>query len=249
MEHLQTQQGVFGIATGARVLTQLMDQVFSDIKFKFVSHYPDGIVIYIDSFEDHIGHLYKVFHRLLHVGLTVNLIKVKFATLHFSFVGHTILPLGVSVDPDRTKVIRIRNLPPQHDVRGIARFMGMVFFFHKFIPQFAELATPLNLLHKKNVKFVWGSIQQCAFEDLKLAINKPVLCTANFSCRFIMQTDTFFSAVLLKVFDGNHQPIAHASHTLSPQERKFSSYELECFVVLFILEKFRPLCGACGVRP
>jgi hypothetical protein len=32
---------LFGIATGAQVLTQLLDQVFSDVKFKFVFHYLD----------------------------------------------------------------------------------------------------------------------------------------------------------------------------------------------------------------
>jgi hypothetical protein len=232
----------FGIATGAQVLTRLLDQVFSDVKFKFVFHYLDDLVIYSDSFEEHIGHLREVFRRLRNAGLTVNPAKVKFATTHLFFLGHIISPSGVSVDPDRTKAIRKFQTP--RDDKGIASFVGMVNFFHKFIPQFAERAAPLNLLRKKGVKFVWGPAQQRAFEDLKLAIiNPPVLCMADFSRKFILQTDACSSAVaavLLQDFDGDRQPIAYASRTLSQQERKFSAYELECLAVLFGLEKFRP---------
>jgi hypothetical protein len=36
----------FGIATGAQVLTHLLDQVFSDVKFTCVFHYLDDLVMY-----------------------------------------------------------------------------------------------------------------------------------------------------------------------------------------------------------
>ena len=232
----------FGIATGAQVLTRLLDQVFSDIKFKYVFHYLDDLVIYSDSFDEHLHHLREVFTRLRKAGLTVNPTKVKFATTQLSFLGHIIAPSGVSVDPDRTK--SIRDFPPPRDVKGIARFIGMVNFFHKFIPHFAERAAPLNLLCKKDTPFVWGLEQQQAFQDLKLAItNPPVLRMADFSRRFILQTDASslaVAAVLLQEYEGERQPIAFASRTLSLQERKFSAYELECLAVLFGLEKFRP---------
>jgi hypothetical protein len=84
----------------------------------------------------------------------VNPAKVKFATSQLSFLGHIISPYGVSVDPDRTSAIRSFPLP--RDVKGVPRFMGMVNFFHKFIPQFAKRAAPFNLLHKKGVQFIWG---------------------------------------------------------------------------------------------
>jgi hypothetical protein len=38
----------FGIATGAQVLTRLLDKVFSGVKFKYVFHYLDDLVIYSD---------------------------------------------------------------------------------------------------------------------------------------------------------------------------------------------------------
>jgi hypothetical protein len=232
----------FGIATGAQVLTRLLDQVFSGVKFRYVFHYLDDLVIYSNSFQEHLLHLREVFTRLRKAGLTVNPGKVKFATSQLSFLGHIIAPSGVSVDPERTSYIR--GFPPPRDVKGVVRFVGMMNYFHKFIPRFTERAAPLNLLRKKDVQFVWPPDQQLAFEDLKLAIINPlVLRIAEFSRPFILQTDASsvaVSAVLLQEFEGERQPIAFSSRTLSYQERKFSAYELECLGVLFGLEKFRP---------
>jgi hypothetical protein len=53
------------------------------------------------------------------------------------------------IDPDRTR--NITNFPPPRDVKGIARFVGMVNVFGKFIPHLADRAGPLNALRKKEV--------------------------------------------------------------------------------------------------
>ena len=86
------------------------------------------------------------------------------------------------------------------------------------------------------MRFVWGQEQQEAFEALKRAISQPpVLGMANFSEKFIIQTDASGAALGA----GVRQPIAYTSQSLSAQERKASStYELECLAVLFGTEKF-----------
>ena len=40
----------FGIAVGAQVLTRLLDQIFSDIKFRYLYHYLDDLVVYSETF-------------------------------------------------------------------------------------------------------------------------------------------------------------------------------------------------------
>ena len=90
---------------------------------------------------------------------------------------------------------------------------------------------------------VWGQEQQEAFDALKRAISRlPVLGMANFSEKFTVQTDASgvaLGAVLSQECNGVRQPIAYASRTLSAQERKASTYELECLAVPFGTEKFR----------
>jgi len=106
------------------------------------------------------------------------------------------------------------------------------------------MAAPLNALRKKGVKFAWGQEQQEAFEALIQAISQPpVLRMADFSEKFILQTDASgvaLGAVLSQECDGVRQPIAYASRALSAQECKASTTcELECLAVHFGTEKFR----------
>jgi hypothetical protein len=71
-------------------------------------------------------------------------------------------------------------------------------------------------------------------------MNSPVLAMADFSRRFVLQTDASSSAlgaVLSQEVQGQRRPIAFASRTLSIQEKKYSAYELE-YLVLFGVEKF-----------
>ena len=144
----------FGLATGAQVLTRLLDRVFQDLKFEFVYHYLDDVVIYSETFEEHLVHVNTVLERLRSAGLTVKPEKVVFATQEISFLGHVISQAGVRIDPERTRAIR--DFAPPRDAKGISRFLGMVNFYHKFIPQLADLAEPLNALRKKGVNYVWG---------------------------------------------------------------------------------------------
>jgi len=90
----------FGLATGAQVLTRLLDRVFQDLKFKIVYHYLDDVVVYSESFEQHLVHIKTVLDRLRSAGLTVKPDKVVFTTQEISFLGHVISPSGVRIDPE-----------------------------------------------------------------------------------------------------------------------------------------------------
>jgi hypothetical protein len=136
----------FGLAMGAQVLTRLLDRVFQDMKFEFVYHYLDDVVIFSQTFEEHLDHIRAVLHHLREAGLTAKPQKLVFTTKEISFLGHLISPGGMSIDPERTRAIQEFLVP--RDVKGISRFIGMVNYYHKFIPQLAEVATPLNSLRK-----------------------------------------------------------------------------------------------------
>ena len=158
--------------------------------------------------------------------------KVRFATPHLSFLGHIVSPNGVVIDSARTQAIS--SFPPPTAPKAIARFMGMVNFFHRFILNLAHIAAPLNQLRKKGVKFCCGSDQQCAFETLKAAVaNPPVLTTADFFKHFILQTDASSVAVLLQQYLEGRKPVAYTSRTFTDLERKYSTYELRGFSLSF----------------
>jgi hypothetical protein len=122
----------------------------------------DDVVVYSETFDQHISRLQEVFERLRRAGLTVRPDKVVFATHEIAFLGHKESPAGVSIDPDRTRAIKDFSSPK--DVAGVSRFIGMVNFYHKFIPNFADVAAPLNQLRRKGESFLWCPDQQKAFD-------------------------------------------------------------------------------------
>jgi hypothetical protein len=110
-------------------------------------------VVYSENYEQLLQRLNKVFSRLSSAGLTVNPNKVMVAMQEIIFLGYPVSPAGIAFDPERTHAIV--DFPPPRDVKGIARFIGMVNFYHKFIMRVADIAAPLNSLRKKGAKFVW----------------------------------------------------------------------------------------------
>jgi hypothetical protein len=61
----------FGLATGAQVLTRFLDHVFQDLKFEFVYHYLDEVVVDKETFEERLVHIQTVLDRLRSEGLNV----------------------------------------------------------------------------------------------------------------------------------------------------------------------------------
>lgn len=231
----------FGLATGAQVLTRLGNLLFNDLRFKNLVNFLDDYVLYAETFEELLSVLDEVLKRFKAAGITINPRKLQIAVQEIVYLGHKISHRGLEVDSGRTRAIR--DYPPPRDAKGIARFIGMINFYSKFIPRFAERAAPLNSLRRKGAKFVWGTAQQSAFDDLKTCIiHPPVLRTPDFNKEFILQTDgssIALGAVLLQEVDGVRMPIAYASRTLTEQERKYCAYEIECLGVLFGCDKFR----------
>lgn len=52
--------------------------------------------------------------------------------------------------------------------KQVSQAVGMIAYYAKFIPNFAQLTALLNYLKRKNVLFHWGPETEHAFQQLKL---------------------------------------------------------------------------------
>jgi hypothetical protein len=107
----------FGLATGAQVLTRLLDKVFEKLKFECVYHYLDDVVVYSKTFEEHLEHVWIALDRLRAAELTVKSDKVMFATKQIFFLGHIMSAEGVRIDPGHTQAIRAS--PPRMQRKSV----------------------------------------------------------------------------------------------------------------------------------
>lgn len=231
----------FGLANGSMVLTDLINKVFGDIKFKFLFSFFDDIVIYSNSFEEHVKHLECVLNRLKKAGLTANPGKMVVGSDRIEFLGHVIHNNSISLSSEKTKPIE--EFPTPRNLKQLARFIGMTAYYSRFIQDYARISAPLNALKKKDAPFIWGPEQQQAFTNLKAALTaSPVLKMPDFDREFVLHTDASRSslgAVLSQEYQGQLLPVAYASRATNIHEKNYSAFELEALGIVFALEKFR----------
>ena len=71
----------------------------------------------------------------------------------------------ITASPDKVKAVR--QYPTPRSVKDVRFYLGLVSFYRRLIPKFAEIAKPLTELTRKNVQFRWEGRQQADFEKLK----------------------------------------------------------------------------------
>ena len=102
--------------------------------------------------------LRKVFLKVRESGLKLNKDKFQFRKNSIVFLGHIISSEGIRVYPSKTEFTELQ------------RFLGMVNYPGKFIPNLAEVTAPLRALLKKDVVLNLQKPQLDAIEKLKTFI-------------------------------------------------------------------------------
>lgn len=231
----------FGLSVSPSSLNRIMFDLFADLRYKFVIVFFDDLLIYSPDMESHLEHVKETLRRLRKANLTVNPKKVNFAQNELKFLGHRISSQGVATDPD--KVVAIRDLPVPKNIKQLQTFIGMVGYYAKFIPDYAQIMTTLNELRKKNVKFIMESKHVQAFNKLKEALSQsPVLRFPDFEKEFILQTDAsqnHIGCVLLQEFEDGLHPIQYASRRLTSAEQRYCTYEQEALACIWAMEKLK----------
>jgi hypothetical protein len=65
--------------------------------------YLDDIIIYSETFGQHLEHLQVIFDQLKDAGLKLNLNKCVFVKEELEFLGHIVCNKGIQTDPAKYK--------------------------------------------------------------------------------------------------------------------------------------------------
>ena len=63
--------------------------------------YPDDIIIFIKSKEEHLEHLKKIFQKLREYGLKMKREKCDFSKKHLQYLDHLVLEQGFKPLPEK----------------------------------------------------------------------------------------------------------------------------------------------------
>ena len=215
----------FGLRNAPATFQRLMNIVVDGLIGCAV--YLDDVVVFSDTWEDHLQRITALFDRLVWAQLTVNLAKCVFARATVTYLGK-VVGQG-EVRPVEAKLETIKNFPPPVTKKDLMRFLGMVGYYRSFCKNFSSVVAPLTDLLKSKVKFVWSERAQYAFDNIKaLLCSSPVLTAPQFDKPFTLQVDASHvgaGAVLLQAeVTGVERPVGFFS-------KKFNSYQLNYSVI------------------
>ena len=241
----------FGLRNSGQTFQRFIDHVTRGLDFVFV--YLDDLLVTSPDHKTHKKHLRILFTRLSEYGIIIGPEKCQFGTSELSFLGHHVCAEGISPLPSVVDAIVKFNKPEKQ--RALRRYLGMVNYYHRFIPHCAAKLMPLNnlltsaneghtrLSPKSNFDLKWNKEAESAFSESKqilanatLLVHPDSTAQLNITCD---ASDVAVRGVLQQFLNGMWQPLSFFSKKLNPAETRYSAFDRELLAVNATIKHFR----------
>lgn len=235
----------YGLRNSGATFQRLMNLVVSGLEGCAV--YLDDVVIYSNSWEEHVCRVQALFERLVWARLTVNLAKCEFAKATVTYLGK-VVGQGF-VRPVEAKIQAVTRFPQPSTKKELMRFLGMAGYYRAFCKNFSAVVSPLTNLLKAKAEFIWSTQCQEAFDTVKaLLCSSPVLAAPNFTKTFKLQVDASqigAGAVLLQEnCEGIECPVSFFSRKFNKYQQNYSVIEKEALGLIWALQHFEVYVGS-----
>ena len=179
----------FGLCKGPPTFERLMDRVLQGLRWTRCLVYLDDIISFGSTFSDALDNLTLIFERLRSYGLQLKSTKCHLFQTSVAFLGHIVGRRGLECDP--VKIDDVRSWPVPDCLKSVRQFLGFVGYYRRYIPNFADIATPMVALAGKDVPFVWDPVCSTAFYALRDSLmHAPILAFPTETGQYILDTDT-----------------------------------------------------------
>ena len=232
----------FGFKNAPEIFQRMMDKALGNLRYTKALGYIDDIIIYSETFEQHLIDVQEVFDKIREAGLKLGEEKCHFCIDEVEYLGYIVCQEGIKTNQKKNE--KIRNFPIPKDIKEVRAFLGLVGYYRKFIKKMAHIAKPLYEMLKKDKEYLWGKEQQSAFKKLKERLDKaPILAYPDFEKPFIVTTDASkvaIAATLSQVKeDGYEHPLEYFHKSLTEAERKWHSNEWEYLAIVEAVKNWR----------
>ena len=205
-----------------------------------VANIQDDIIVWGSTKVEHDQRLQGVLERIRKANLKLNKDKCQFGVNELKFVGHVFSGEGVKADPE--KIEAILQMPSPQDKTELRRFMGMINYLGKFVPNLSDITALLRQLLEKDFMWTWSDKHEECIELLKkLMTESPVLKYYDPTKPMKLSVDSSkygLRPVLLQKYEEDWAPVAYGSRSLTRSERNYAQIEKESLVILFGCNKF-----------
>ena len=236
----------FGLALLPSYYSKAMQETLSSLE-DFARNYMDDVIISSFTETEHLEHIRQVFQRFRDHKMKLKLAKCKFLRDKIQFLGHVIDHEGIRTIPEKTKEISKIKFPANVD--EAKAFLGVLNYYHRFIPAFADLMHPIQKQLKRNIKFSWTTDCKNAFNLAKKRLSQePMLYHPDPGKPWIIETDaskTAIAGILLQPHDiygtTREVPVTFFSYNLTGTQQSWSATERELYAIYVAVRKLHYL--------
>lgn len=226
----------FGLKHATAEFQRIMKNLIGDIEGTFI--YVDDIVVVSRDADKHGISLKHVIQRLTDNKLRINFAKSKIAVSSCKLLGFVVSPEGVM--PDEEKIRAIVEYPRPKTLKDLQRFLGMLNYLRKHIPNLAQLTT-FETIRMSDQDLIWDEDAEREFMQAKKAVASAIqLVHPCFGEPFEVETDASDNGLGAVIYQ-KHGVIACYSRTLTKAEHNYSTNAKELLAILFALQKGRQI--------
>lgn len=239
----------FGLKTAPATYQRFMDELLRDLPFAYA--YLDDICVASETEEENYKNVEAVLQRIHDAGLTITVAKCAFFQEEIDFLGYTVSKDGIR--PRAEKVKAMLEFPLPENVSQLRRYLGMMNFYRRCIPQAAAAQALLFDMTKGSKKkdktpLNWKDSEKEAFHLCKEKLAQAaILAHPDESLDITLATDASDFAIgasLFQIRNGIREPLAFFSRRLTDTEKRYSTYDRELLAIYAAIKYFRHLVEA-----
>lgn len=231
----------FGYANAPAIYQRAMNETLDGALFRNCLVYVDDIIVYSDSYEQHLKDIDEVFNKLKKFGWKLKITKSSFAVTTINYLGHTISQGKVTVL--KKNIDKLRQMKRPRNIKETQAFLGCINYYRRFIQGVNYITEPLLVNLRNKDQFIWGEEQEEAFMKIvDLLCSEPILRLPDYTKEFILKTDASgvgYGGVLCQVHDGVEHPISFFSGSFNPSQRsKWNHWHREAYAVIQGIKRY-----------
>ena len=158
----------FGLMNAPANFQRFMENFLGELRDEMCIPYLDNVIVFSETFSEHIEHLRKVLRWLKSYGVKLKPRKCSLFKREVSFLGRVISQDGYQIDPKATNAVTAMKNLQLRTVGEVRRLMGLLGVYRRHVKNFAQIARPIydllnhDLPGKKNASSTRQNTRLCS---------------------------------------------------------------------------------------
>ncbi|MBW0535839.1 hypothetical protein O181_075554 [Austropuccinia psidii MF-1] len=179
----------FGIKNAPAHFQRMVDTIFQEeVLGGWMVVYIDDIIIYSETWEDHVQYIDRVLSKCTPINLKISLKKCNFGQQELLALGHKVSGLSLAID--QNKVAAVLQKPVPKNIKEMQSFLGFSSYYRNHIQHFAHITSSLYKLFSNDIVFEITKERRDAYHRIKHELtNAPFLIQPDFELPFNLYID------------------------------------------------------------